>query len=80
MGNLDQCKKKCLEFGKDCKYIVHGWVINGQQSTYCGVYNADYPCKQLRKGPRNCGAGGGNNGVRSYEFMPGDDHFFSIFQ
>ena len=74
LGNLDQCKKKCLEFENDCKYIVHGWITNGQQSTYCAVYNADYPCKQLRNGPSDCG-GGGNNGVRSYEFMPGDDFF-----
>ena len=75
LGNLDQCKKKCLEFENDCKYIVHGWIDNGQKSTYCAVYNADYPCKQLRNGPSDCGGGGGNNGVRSYEFMPGDDLF-----
>ena len=78
MGNLEQCMKKCREFENDCKYIVHGWIINGQQSTYCVVHNADYPCKQLKNGPQDCGAGRGNNGVHSYEFMTGDN--FLILQ
>ena len=74
-GNLDECMKKCREFENDCKYIDHGWIHNGQQSTYCTVLNADYPCKPLKSGPQDCGAGGGNNGVHSYEFMKGDNFF-----
>ena len=78
LGNLDQCMKKCREFENDCKYIVHGWVSNGQQSTYCAVSNADYPCKPLKNGPQDCGLGGGNTGVHSYEFMTGEFFYYAI--
>ena len=67
LGDLDACKNKCLEFKEQCKYIVHGWSA----SDWCSVFSSNIPCKPLLKGPNDCGAGGGDNGVHSYERKPG---------
>ena len=63
LGDLDACRHKCEEFEERCKYIVHGW----NESTWCSVFSSDNPCEPLLNGTNDCGEGGGDNGVHSYE-------------
>ena len=73
MGDLDACKGKCLDFKDDCKYIIHGWTNQKtkKESLWCTVATSEEPCKPLLNGPNDCGAGGGDNGVHSYEWKSG---------
>ena len=65
--NLQECKNKCLSFGKQCKFIIHGW----KGSNWCTISSPDISCKGRDGGPSDCGKGGGNNGVHTYEYIQG---------
>ena len=79
LGDLDACKKKCLTFGKQCMFIVHGWRHGA--SKWCGVWRTfgvnGVHCKSLDQGPHDCGSSG-NNGVHSYEYIDSRAHYCFI--
>ena len=66
-GSLYACKQKCLQHS-NCKYVVHGW---NDGYKYCHVIGSDAQCRPLQTGHNDCGDGGGDNGVHSYEFQKG---------
>jgi hypothetical protein len=64
VSDLDGCKTKCQSLD-DCGFIEYGW----KNSKWCTVIPAGVDCSNLAAGPKDCGSGGGNNGVRTYRFL-----------
>ena len=65
-GNLERCKEKCLDFSNECKFILYGW----ENSKWCTGISSGASCVTRDQGPTDCGSSG-QNGVQSYEYIPG---------
>ena len=63
-GNtFDMCQALCNQ-DPTCNYVSYGWKAGGHASTYCSTKaTCTLP---LKSGAKDCGAGGGNNGVHTY--------------
>eukprot|EP00931_Biecheleriopsis_adriatica_P094337 TRINITY_DN679_c0_g1_i6.p1 TRINITY_DN679_c0_g1~~TRINITY_DN679_c0_g1_i6.p1 ORF type:complete len:3274 (-),score=593.17 TRINITY_DN679_c0_g1_i6:142-9879(-) len=64
-SNLEDCKKKCLEFD-DCAFIQYGW----SNSNWCTVLSRSANCSSgsLMTGDKDCGSSG-SNGVHTYQYQ-----------
>merc|ERR1719463_344596 len=62
--DLAACKAKCASIA-DCGFIEYGW----KDSKWCTVISKDTDCSELADGALDCGAGGGDNGVHTYEML-----------
>lgn len=66
VADLDECKEKCR--GLDgCGFIEYGW----KDSNWCTIIPESTDCSTLADGPEDCGSGGGDNGVHTYEMLSG---------
>eukprot|EP00746_Dinoflagellata_sp_MGD_P151807 gnl/MRDRNA2_/MRDRNA2_83252_c0_seq5.p1 gnl/MRDRNA2_/MRDRNA2_83252_c0~~gnl/MRDRNA2_/MRDRNA2_83252_c0_seq5.p1 ORF type:complete len:1125 (-),score=274.97 gnl/MRDRNA2_/MRDRNA2_83252_c0_seq5:41-3016(-) len=63
VADMDACKTKCSGM-EDCGFIEYGW----KNSKWCTVIPAGVDCSNLAAGPKDCGSGGGDNGVHTYQF------------
>merc|ERR1712224_753302 len=59
-ADLDACKAKCQSLG-ECGFIEYGW----KNSKWCTVIPSGTDCSTLAAGPKDCGSGGGDNGVHT---------------
>lgn len=64
--DLETCKERCLMM-EHCGYIEHGW----KGSDWCTVLRRGTDCSILDAGPEDCGSGGGDNGVHTFEVVTG---------
>merc|ERR1719265_1995509 len=66
-GNLDDlaaCKAKCASIA-DCGFAEYGW----KDSKWCTALSKSTDCSELADGVKDCGLGGGDNGVHTYELL-----------
>jgi len=59
--DLDSCQAKC-QSTDNCGAIEYGW----KNSKWCTLLPAGTDCSKLAAGPKDCGSGGGDNGVHTY--------------
>eukprot|EP00746_Dinoflagellata_sp_MGD_P167590 gnl/MRDRNA2_/MRDRNA2_98341_c0_seq1.p1 gnl/MRDRNA2_/MRDRNA2_98341_c0~~gnl/MRDRNA2_/MRDRNA2_98341_c0_seq1.p1 ORF type:complete len:746 (+),score=191.45 gnl/MRDRNA2_/MRDRNA2_98341_c0_seq1:178-2415(+) len=80
--DLKACKKECKNEGpQKCGFIEYGWIKkdgSGQTTQWCVVHPPGTECSTTKAGPKDCGGGGGDNGVHAYKFLqtpaePGKD-------
>lgn len=62
--DLGECKAKCLGL-EGCAFIEYGW----KDSNWCTAIPKGTECSSLANGPDDCGSGGGDNGVHTYQMM-----------
>ncbi|MAC42368.1 MAG: hypothetical protein CL913_00010 [Deltaproteobacteria bacterium] len=71
VADLGACSAKCLAT-KNCETFEYGW----KGSKWCTLIPQGVNCSILTAGPKDCGSGGGDNGVHTYEVLsvePADD-------
>eukprot|EP00746_Dinoflagellata_sp_MGD_P005269 gnl/MRDRNA2_/MRDRNA2_110210_c0_seq1.p1 gnl/MRDRNA2_/MRDRNA2_110210_c0~~gnl/MRDRNA2_/MRDRNA2_110210_c0_seq1.p1 ORF type:complete len:898 (-),score=221.67 gnl/MRDRNA2_/MRDRNA2_110210_c0_seq1:142-2667(-) len=71
VADLQACKAKCLANEK-CENIEYGW----KDSKWCTLIPQGVDCSNLTAGAKDCGSGGGDNGVHTYALLavePPDD-------
>lgn len=67
--NLKACKHQCKKVGPEkCGFIEYGW--NHPKGRWCVVHPPGTECSNTKAGPKDCGSGGGDNGVHAYAFLP----------
>jgi uncharacterized protein YoxC len=69
--DLDACKAKC-ESTANCGTIEYGW----KNSKWCTLLPAGTDCNNLAAGPKDCGSGGGDNGVHTYMMLTAEESSF----
>jgi len=69
-AGVDLCKAKCASI-EDCGFIEYGWKGNKDDGStnWCTVISKDTDCSELADGPKDCGGGGGDNGVHTYMLL-----------
>merc|ERR1719160_611404 len=66
--NRKACGQKCKKLGaQKCGFIEYGWK-NGK-GKWCVVHPPETECSSTKAGPKDCGTGGGDNGVHAYKFL-----------